>query len=149
MSGYGQGSSSSIRRRALVISSWRRRSSRNRSGCVLPIPAKLRSIFSGLRSSSSCSSSACASAFLICTSLNCRRRFAAFLSAGLRQYGCCKEPTQQQSDKHSTYNASHFHTSSVIFSPYKIPIPVSRMDQVERNNYQYKNLATALLHELF
>src|SRR5258708_6032851 len=74
---------------------------------------------------------------------------SSVLSAGLRQYGCCKEPTQQQSDKHSIYNASHFHTPSAIFSPYKIPIPVSRMDQDERNNYQYKNLATALLHELF
>ncbi len=73
----------------------------------------------------------------------------SFLSAGLRQYSCCKEPTQQQSDKHSNYKASHFHTPSVIFSPYKIPIPVSRMDQDGRNNYQYKNLATALLHELF
>src|SRR6266853_2850696 len=53
----------------------------------------------------------------------------SFLSAGLRQYSCCKEPAQQQSDKHSTYKASHFHTPSVIFSSYKIPILVSRMDQ--------------------
>jgi len=73
----------------------------------------------------------------------------SFLSAGLRQYSCCKEPTEQQSDKYSTYKAFHFHTPSIILSPYKIFIPVSRMDQDGRNNYQYKNLATALLHELF
>src|SRR5712664_3196107 len=58
-----------------------------------------------------------------------------FLSACLRQYSCCEEPSQQQSDKHLTYKAFHFHTPSVIFSPHEIPIPVSRMDQDRRNNY--------------
>src|SRR6266436_5231196 len=58
----------------------------------------------------------------------------SFLSAGLRQYSCCKETTQQQTDKHSTYKAFHFHTPSLSFSPYQIPILVSRMDQDGRKN---------------
>src|SRR5882724_2427467 len=32
----------------------------------------------------------------------------SFLGAGLRQYCWCKDTSQQQSDKHSTYKAFHF-----------------------------------------
>src|SRR5260370_22369100 len=58
----------------------------------------------------------------------------SFLSAGLRQYSCCKEPTQQQSNKHLTYKPFHFHTPSAIFSPYKLLIRVSRRQQDASDN---------------
>src|SRR5712664_2422917 len=77
----------------------------------------------------------------------------SFLSAGLRQYSCRKEPTQQQSDKHSTYKAFHFHTPSVIFSPYKILIPSSRRSQMPESITNTKTLPqlplAAGLDELF
>src|ERR1700682_2808715 len=77
----------------------------------------------------------------------------SFLSAGLRQYSCCKEPSQQQSDKHLTYKPFHFHTPSVIFSPYKIPIQSSRMSQMPESTTNTKTLPqlslAAGLDELF
>jgi len=64
----------------------------------------------------------------------------SFLSAGLRQYSCCKEPTQQQINKHLTYKPFHFHTPSAIFSPYKLLIRVSRREQDASDNCHTKTL---------